>query len=84
MYGITYKKCVLKNKNQIIDGVIPTNFATPILVGDYVRIEAKNDVFVVKKVLPRKNELIRPKCANVDVVLIIYPVDKLKKCHDLL
>lgn len=41
---------------------------TPI-VGDLVEIDEKN--VVIKKILPRKNELVRPLIANVDIALIL-------------
>ena len=42
------------------------------LVGDMVEIDDKNKV--IKKILPRKNELIRPPIANVDQAIIVTSV----------
>ena len=41
-------------------------------VGDNVDFD--EDHFVIKEILERKNELIRPKCANVDLVLVTMSV----------
>lgn len=49
------------------------------LVGDNVIIEIlDNDKFLgnITDVLPRKNELIRPACANVDQAVIIFAITK--------
>ncbi len=40
------------------------------IVGDYVKYEMLHDKYVIQKVLPRKNELIRPVIANVDQAII--------------
>lgn len=42
-----------------------------ILVGDIVEIAKEGTTFVLENVLPRKNQLIRPYVANVDVCLIV-------------
>ena len=42
-----------------------------LLVGDFV--ETENDF--ITKIYPRKSELIRPRVANIDQVLITFPVD---------
>ncbi|HOB16584.1 MAG TPA: ribosome small subunit-dependent GTPase A [Defluviitoga sp.] len=43
------------------------------IVGDYVEyyIEENNEFGVIKNILPRKNELYRPKVANVDQVVLV-------------
>ena len=41
-------------------------------VGDNVDFD--EDHFVINKILERKNELIRPKCANIDLVLVTMSV----------
>ncbi len=48
-------------------GILRDNNIVP-LVGDYV--EFKNDQLLIK-IKPRKNELIRPKVANIDQVIIV-------------
>ncbi|MDO4633415.1 MAG: ribosome small subunit-dependent GTPase A [Eubacteriales bacterium] len=57
------------------------------LVGDWVKIdvidEAKREGSVVR-ILPRKNELIRPAVANVDQVLVIFAIAKPKPNLNLL
>lgn len=40
---------------------------TPLLVGDYVQVDGN----VIEKVLPRKNEFVRPPIANIDQLLIV-------------
>ncbi len=49
-----------------------------ILVGDYVEYAASTSgIGTIEKILPRKNELVRPYVANVDVtVIVIAPVPK--------
>lgn len=42
-----------------------------ILTGDYVEIVKEAGEFVIEKVLPRRNSLIRPYVANVDAALIV-------------
>lgn len=42
-----------------------------IRVGDYCHVEKENNDYVIVKVLPRKNALIRPYVANVDVCFIV-------------
>lgn len=43
-----------------------------LLVGD--NVEFDDELFVINKILERKNELIRPKIANVDLALIVMSV----------
>ncbi len=42
-----------------------------IFVGDYVTISKDRDAFVIERVKPRKNSLIRPYVSNVDVCFIV-------------
>ena len=42
---------------------------TPILVGDFVLVDEENNT--IQKILPRKNEFIRPPIANVDQLIIV-------------
>lgn len=84
VYAIAHKKCVVVNGLQKRNCVIPTNFAQPVLVGDYVTMMACDGLWVIETILPRQNYLIRPKCVNVDWVVIVYPVNKIKKYYDLL
>lgn len=42
-----------------------------IRVGDYVNMSEENDGYVIEGVLPRKNALIRPYVANVDICFIV-------------
>lgn len=41
------------------------------LVGDKVLVEYKDKMYVISKILERKNELIRPPVANVDICVIV-------------
>lgn len=45
-----------------------------ILVGDNVIYKKEEYEYVIEKILPRKNFLIRPKVANIDYVLIVFSV----------
>ncbi len=49
-------------------------FYDNIAVGDNVEVIKQQDVFVINKILPRKNNLIRPAVANVDEVYIVLSV----------
>ena len=42
-----------------------------ILVGDLVEVEVSYDRYMIKKILPRKNSLIRPPVANIDNLVIV-------------
>jgi ribosome biogenesis GTPase len=42
-----------------------------IFVGDYVELEECRNNYVISKVLPRKNSLIRPYVANIDIAIIV-------------
>ena len=42
-----------------------------ILVGDLVEVELSYDRYMIKKILPRKNCLIRPPVANIDNLVIV-------------
>lgn len=44
--------------------------AVEILVGDMVEVEKQGRSYVIEKVLPRKNSLIRPYVANIDIAII--------------
>ena len=67
----------LKAENQIIQtksrGVLRHRKQQP-LVGDYVLIEDWDHTAVMTKIMPRKNELIRPLIANVDISIIVISV----------
>lgn len=46
-----------------------------ILVGDFVTLDESSDKPIIAKVIPRKNSLVRPAVANVDlVVAVVAPV----------
>lgn len=51
-------------------GVFRKEKITP-MVGDNVEIEAKGDKGSIVKILPRKNELLRPPVANVDTLVVV-------------
>ena len=42
-----------------------------ILVGDLVEVEVSYDRYMIKKILPRKNSLIRPPVANIDNLVVV-------------
>ena len=51
------------------------------LVGDRVDIEITDETKKegsIEEILPRRNELIRPACANIDRALILFACDKPK------
>jgi ribosome biogenesis GTPase len=52
-------------------GIFRKDSQTP-FVGDYVLISIKKDSeAVIEEILPRKNEIIRPPTANIDVVVLV-------------
>jgi len=46
------------------------------LVGDMVEVAEQKGSYVIDRILPRKNELIRPQVANVDQVVIVFAAAK--------
>lgn len=58
-------------------GLFRNNDIKP-LCGDYVEIDFENetDYSIISKILPRKNKLIRPPVANIDLALIIMSTIK--------
>lgn len=52
--------------------------------GDFVEIELNQDKYYIKKVYPRSSDLIRPKIANVDQVMIIVPIKEPDFAENLL
>lgn len=46
------------------------------VVGDEVEFETEGDLSYIKRILPRKNILVRPPVANIDQVMILVPVAK--------
>lgn len=64
-------ECKSKGKFRL-DGIMP-------LVGDYVSIEKEEDGYdVIAEIKERKNELIRPRVSNIDILLIIVSAKKPK------
>lgn len=70
---------IISNQYQILaDGAIYDAIAmgklrkgkSPI-VGDFVQFEKMDDKYGIQKILPRKNELVRPLIANVDQAIIV-------------
>ena len=47
-----------------------------ILVGDLVEVELSYDRYMIKKILPRKNSLIRPPVANIDNLVIVVSLSR--------
>lgn len=46
------------------------------VVGDFVSVEEVDGKWVIQKVLPRKNSLVRPLVANIDQVIIVMSAKK--------
>ena len=65
-------KCEIKLEEEVVTcgirGKLKMEKLLP-LVGDKVIIDKKN--MIIEKILPRKNELIRPKVSNVTIGLIV-------------
>ncbi|WP_412031869.1 ribosome small subunit-dependent GTPase A [Malacoplasma muris] len=45
-----------------------------ILVGDNVEFIKEDSTYIIEKILPRKNKLIRPSVANIDIIIIVISV----------
>lgn len=70
---------VIKIKQDLFKAHIRGNLMNQeqILVGDKVIVLEKNDEQkVIEKILPRKNQLYRPKIANVDQALIVNALER--------
>ncbi|MDQ0514067.1 ribosome biogenesis GTPase [Mycoplasmoides fastidiosum] len=78
------KKVITKINGIFTEVMIPTNFGSKIICGDWIECELKNDSYLITKLLDRKNLLIRPKVANIDHIILVYPLIRTKKFSDLL
>lgn len=47
---------------------------SPVVVGDLVVLDAAGDAQVLREVLPRRTELLRPSVANVDLCVMVHSV----------
>lgn len=67
----------VKTENQIFEAFARGKFKNQdkaILVGDNVEIEITDEeknIAIIEKILPRKNEIKRPKIANIDQIILI-------------
>ncbi|WP_391591724.1 Small ribosomal subunit biogenesis GTPase RsgA/EngC [[Mycoplasma] cavipharyngis] len=84
VYQAFNKKILTQINDQLITILIPTNFQQKIICGDWIAVEQKQEQFFLKQLLERKNYLIRPKVANIDLILIIYPLNGSDNFDDLL
>ncbi len=71
-YGI-YLTDEHQKVNASLAGKIRLHCSLP-LVGDMVEVSKQADRYVIEKILPRKNFLLRPSIANVDQALIVMSV----------
>ena len=81
------KGCILKGiggfyyveaENEIYEckarGVFRKRGTTP-LAGDWVQISIEdNDTCTIEEILPRKNMLVRPPCANIDQLFLVTSI----------
>ena len=75
--GVTLNRCQLDifsygKACATIRGNIKKN--TNILVGDIVDVSIFNDEYIIEKVYPRKNSLVRPPVSNIDVLVIVVAI----------
>lgn len=77
---LTSEKEIVVSKTR---GVIRHQKIEP-LVGDHVELSLEDTKYIITKILPRKNELIRPKVANIDSGIIIVSVMEPEFQHFLL
>ncbi len=62
----------IKNYSIISPGKIKKQYT--LLVGDEVSVYKSEDQYIIEEVFPRKNELYRPKCANIDYFILIQSI----------
>lgn len=75
-YYIYYNKKIIECKAK---GIFKKE-KFEIVVGDYVDVEKKDDLYLIYKVYDRKNYFIRPKISNIDnLFLVISTVDPTPK-----
>lgn len=67
---------LLDEKNQRIDAILSGKIRLQMkpVTGDIVEYEKTDGRYVIEKILPRRNAMIRPAVANVDQVLIVMSV----------
>lgn len=73
---ILLDKYVLKSKDKIIEAFKRGNVKkrSNILVGDLVECKKSYDKYMIEKILPRKNQVIRPPVANIDQMIIVLSI----------
>lgn len=67
---------LLNESNERLDGILTGKIrkqVTPVC-GDEVECRESNGRYVIEKILPRRNSMIRPAVSNVDQVLIVMSV----------
>lgn len=69
---ILLDKYVLKTNEGYVESFKRGNVKkNTILVGDFVTYEKTYDKYMIKNILPRKNQVIRPPVANIDQMIIV-------------
>lgn len=85
VYRLFYQYCQIAIGDQLVDCLIPNSLSGKIVVGDYLEVKLVNHQYVAQKINKRYQYCIRPKCANIDLILVIYPAINAKsQFHDLL
>lgn len=78
--AIVLEKLLDKYIVKVEDNIITANLKgtlkrkTNVLVGDIVLLEPSYDKYLIKEVQDRKNSLIRPPVANIDVLVIVLSI----------
>ena len=57
-----------------IRGLLKYNQDSKPIVGDFVEIISVNNELVIRNILERKNHIIRPNVANIDVVVLVQSI----------
>lgn len=73
--GFYYIYCEGEIHTSRARGLFRHHEVSPV-VGDEVEFETEGDLSYIKRILPRKNVLVRPPVANVDQVMLLVPVAK--------
>lgn len=76
---ILLDKYILKYDGEEIQGYKRGNVKKDsVLVGDIVECEKSYDKYMISKILPRKNQVIRPPVANIDQMIIVLSITEPK------
>lgn len=64
---------ILSKNREKVEALVRGNVkkSDSIIIGDVVKVSKTYDKYIIEKVLPRKNQLIRPRVSNIDNLVIV-------------